>query len=166
MRFEKISYEQWEKDFLKLFPYCSLEYIKNAYNNIQLPQSSTESSAGHDFFVPFEIDLIPENDMITIPTGIRWITQSEEDKHTVLIICPRSGLGTKYGMRLSNTIGIIDADYCNANNEGHVMAAVEIKKNHKLAAGDKFMQGIIVPFIHCGENNINKRTGGFGSTGE
>lgn len=165
MRFEKISYEQWEKDCLKFNPKMTVIDCRAIYDAIQLPDSSTASSAGHDFHIPFDVKIVP-GEKIFIPTGIRWITQGGADEHTVLIICPRSGLGTKFGMRLSNTIGIIDADYYKATNEGHIMAMIEVDKTCELSANDKFMQGIIVPFIHCGENNINKRTGGFGSTGD
>ena len=163
MKFEKISYKQWEQDCLKLVPNMSITDIASVYDNIVLPNSSTEKSAGHDFHSPFDVDFIPEN-KILIPTGIRWVPQGGYDDHTVLIICPRSGLGTKYGMRLTNTVGIIDADYCNAENEGHIMAMIEVEKNCHISMGDKFIQGIIVPFVHCGSLNINTRTGGFGST--
>ena len=161
MYFEKISLEQWTKDCLILG--MSNEDIIAAYDNIKLPKSSTASAAGHDFYIPFEVKVSDEHKTV-IPTGIRWVTE-EDENNMVLIICPRSGLGTKYGMRLANTIGIIDADYFQANNEGHIMAIVNTDFNFTLQPGDRFMQGIIVPFVHCGEKINTTRTGGFGSTG-
>lgn len=165
MHFEKVSYEQWEKDCLKFNPNMTVIDCCTAYDMIQLPDSSTASSAGHDFHIPFDVKFIPGEKKL-IPTGIRWITQGGADNHTVLIICPRSGLGTKFGMRLNNTIGIIDADYCQADNEGHIMAMIEVDKECELYMNDKFIQGVIIPFIHCGNESTNQRTGGFGSTGE
>ena len=32
---------------------------------------------------------------------------------------PRSGLGFKFRLQLNNTVGIIDSDYYNSDNEGH-----------------------------------------------
>lgn len=164
MYFEKISFEQWEKDCSNIFPNATKEDIKMWYDNIQLPVASTANSAGHDFTLPFESDWYSQQDKFMIPTGIRWVTETEDDKHTVLLICPRSGWGTKYGMRLVNTIGVIDSDYCLAKNEGHIMAMVSVDVGFHTFVGDKFMQGIIVPFIHCGETTNKIREGGFGST--
>ena len=164
MKFEKVSYEQWEKDCAKLMPDMTVIDCCAAYDMIQLPDSSTAYSAGHDFHIPFDVKFKPGEKKL-IPTGIRWVTQGGSDDHTVLIICPRSGLGTKFGMRLSNTIGVIDADYCQANNEGHIMAMIEVDKECELSVNDKFIQGLIVPFVHCGNENTTQRTGGFGSTG-
>ena len=39
----------------------------------------------------------------------------------VLAIFPRSGLGFKYRLQLNNTVGIIDSDYFNSDNEGHIL---------------------------------------------
>ena len=35
-------------------------------------------------------------------------------------IYPRSGQGFKYGIKLANTVGIIDSDYYHSDNEGHI----------------------------------------------
>lgn len=164
MYFEKISFEQWKKDCNKIFPNATEYEIKTWYDNIQLPKSSTATSAGHDFFLPFEQDWYAQQDKFMIPTGIRWVTETEADKNTVFIICPRSGWGTKYGMKLINTIGIIDSDYYLATNEGHIMAMISVDTSFHVCVGDKFMQGIIIPFIHCGEKTNKTRIGGFGST--
>ena len=80
---------------------------------------------------------------------------------------PRSGLGFKYGCRLVNTCGIIDEDYYYADNEGHIMAKITCDKGFKLASGDRFMQGIFVPYAVTADDDpiASERTGGFGSTG-
>ena len=164
MYFEKISFEQWEKDFIKIFPMATKEQIKESYNNIRLPETSTSSSAGHDFFLPFGGKWYNQQDNFTIPTGIRWVPETEFDKNTVMLICPRSGWGTKFGMKLINTIGVIDSDYYLAKNEGHIMAIISVDTTFDTFSGDKFMQGIIVPFVRCGKASNKQRTGGFGST--
>ena len=85
----------------------------------------------------------------------------------LLALLPRSGLGFKNGFRLANTVGIIDSDYSNADNEGHIMAKVLASKPLALHKGDRFLQGILIPYGLAGEEVMNfaARTGGFGSTG-
>lgn len=166
-KFEKISYEQYKKDCKELGWFPNEVYIRKAYDNIRLPQRATSCSAGYDFFTPVDIQ-IPPNKSVTIPTGLKctmnygWLLQ----------ICPRSGLGIKYGLRLANTVGIIDGDYYdNPSNEGHIL--VKLVNDSSLAYGvfipadTAFCQGIFLPFgMTTDDNASGKRNGGFGSTNE
>jgi len=163
MHFEKISYDNWKEWFDNNTDTFTEKEIINFYNNIQLPKASSQYAAGHDFYCP--IPIYVSSTPILIPTGIRWVTE-EGDLDKVLIIAPRSGLGVKFGLRLRNTIGIIDADYCLSNNEGHIMASVSAEKEFFLGDGDRFVQGIVLPYYRCGEASNQIRNGGFGSTGE
>lgn len=96
MYFEKISREQWEKDVLD-----------RMYDDVKLPKRGTKHSAGYDFYCPYDITIPPHSAKI-IQTGIRWVcNKSERDR--VLLIAPRSGMGFKTGVRLMNTIGVVDA---------------------------------------------------------
>lgn len=151
--FEIISKEQFNKDF-----------DKNMEITIKLPKRSTKESAGYDIFAPFDIDL-PVGKDIKIPTGLRVHMQKGE----FLAIVPRSGLGFKYYSRLANTIGIIDSDYKNSDNEGHMWVKLrnEGEKDLYIKQGEAFCQAIFMPFLlvdgddfEYGEN----RNGGFGST--
>ena len=45
-------------------------------------------------------------------------------KNVVLLIVPRSGLGFKYRLSLMNTVGVIDSDYSDADNYGHIMIKI------------------------------------------
>ena len=61
-------------------------------------------------------------------------------------------------------------DYYFADNEGHIMAKITNDsrdgKDMKLTAGDRFMQGIFLPFgVTYTDEAEGERTGGFGSTG-
>ena len=69
-KFERVSYEQFKKEYKKLgyFPYE--DAILSAYNNIRLPERATVCSAGYDFFVPLDIQL-PRKHAVTIPTGVK-----------------------------------------------------------------------------------------------
>lgn len=85
----------------------------------------------------------------------------------MLALFPRSGLGFKHGMRLKNTVGIIDSDYYNADNEGHIMAKIDVDYGFIGEEGDRFMQGVFLPYGVTTDDNANgERTGGFGSTGK
>ena len=163
-KFEKVSYEQFETDWLSEFPDTSKEKIMNIYENIKLPERGTKYSAGYDFFSPTEFVLSPRQS-IKIPTGVRV----NMDPEWVLKCYPRSGLGFKYRLQLNNTVGIIDSDYFYSDNEGHIMAKIMNDSNDgkivKVIAGDGFMQGIFVEYgITVDDDAEGERNGGFGST--
>lgn len=162
-RFEKVSFEQWKAD-------CGIkgikdEMLKEWYDAIKMPKQATAGSAGCDFFMPFNLNF-ESGSKFKIATGIRWVTdEGEEDR--VLLIVPRSGIGFKYGVRLPNTVGVIDSDYAAADNEGHILVAFENPSDTdiQLEEGTPFVQGIIVRYeIPEGAGSDAERKGGFGST--
>ena len=105
-KFEKVTFEQFLKDWKDAFPQETEEKIKEIYEEIKLPKRATKSSAGYDFYLPCPIALSPK-ESIKIPTGIRvWM-----ENNWVLHVYPRSGLGFKYRLQMNNTVGIIDSDY-------------------------------------------------------
>lgn len=158
-KFSKVSYEQYAKDVKALYVYISDDAIRNEYDKIKLPCRSTTGSAGYDFYLPFGITF--EQDPVTIPTGIRC----EIEDGWFLSLYPRSGLGTKHGTRLRNVVGIVDSDYFHADNEGHIMATIVSDSKVRMGSGDRFMQGIFLPFGLADEGDVTaKRTGGYGST--
>lgn len=161
--FEKVSFEQFEKDFSKNFP--QVNDVKSVYDSIKLPQRATAGSAGYDFYAPVELNL-KKGESLLIPTGIR----SKINNGWVLKIYPRSGLGFKHRVQLDNTVGIIDADYYNSSNEGHIMIKLSCDAHddgHTVTvnAGDGFAQGIFLQFgITLDDQASGVRNGGFGST--
>ena len=162
-KFEKVSFSQFEKDFIKNF---GENYdIKAIYEGIKLPTRATTGSAGYDFFAPIDVTL-EKNKTLLIPTGIR----SRIEDGWVLNIFPRSGLGFKHRIQLDNTVGIIDSDYYNSSNEGHIMIKISCDaydEGHivELQQGSGFAQGIFMPFGITNDDDVcEKRDGGFGST--
>lgn len=171
-KFEKVSFEQFKKDWLDTFKNKYDEWdedeidnvIHNIYDSIKLPKRATVKSAGYDFFSPnnFTIEV---NGVIKIPTGIRcWI-----DDGWVLKAHPRSGHGFKYGVSLANTTGVIDGDYYDSNNEGHIFIKLVndsvLAKRIELETGDAFCQGIFSMYgLTIDDNVTDVRNGGFGST--
>ena len=161
--FQKVSFEQFKEAWLKNFP--ETQNVQDIYDSIKLPERATTGSAGYDFYAPADITM-EKGKSVLIPTGIR----SKIDDGWVLSIFPRSGLGFKHRVQLDNTVGIIDADYYNSSNEGHIMIKLSCDahdEGHKVSvsAGDGFAQGIFMPFgITVDDNADGIRDGGFGST--
>lgn len=165
-KFKKVSYQQFEKDWLDTFnsQNFTTNYIKQIYDNIKLPKRATIGSAGYDFFLPIDIKLQP-NQSIKIPTGIRV----KIDNGWVLKCYPRSSLGFKFRLQLNNTVGIIDSDYFYSDNEGHIFVkmtnATNENKTAIIKAQEGFMQGIFVEYGITFDDNVESiRNGGFGST--
>lgn len=146
-KFEKVSINQFEKPEL-----------------VKLPVRATAGSAGYDFCTPFAITLKP-GETIIVKTGLRC----KIEEGWVLFILPKSGLGFKYRVQLDNTVGVIDSDYYNAENEGHIMVKITNDghegKTMEIEAGKAFAQGVFLPFgITVDDEAKGARLGGFGST--
>lgn len=176
--FEKVSFDQFLNDMKNMSKDCedinSQEFndkIKKIYDDIKIPKRKTYESAGYDFYLPMTM-VINQGESLLIPTGIRI----KLDPGYSLDIYPRSGLGTKYKIVIANTIGVIDSDYYNSDNEGHIFIKLVYEGFSKydecitLNAGDRFCQGIIheVFTVENDEENDEfiKRNGGYGSTDE
>lgn len=142
------------------------EYLKSGseqtFNDIRLPLRATAGSAGYDFFAPETIE-IKSGETVKVATGIRvkisegWLLQ----------IFPRSSLGFKYRLTLNNTVGIIDSDYYNADNEGHIFIKMTNcgDKDLTIEKGKAFAQGVFTEYgITIDDEAAGERTGGFGST--
>jgi len=179
-QFSKVSYGQYREDYLKTFFDDERDYldpvtkevkleidnhIRNIYSKIKLPKRATTQSAGYDFYIP-EGFTLRADDNIKIPTGIRC----EMYDGWVLMLYPRSGLGFKYGVHMANTVGIVDGDYAESDNEGHIFAKLvndsSITEDIRFESGDAFCQGVFLKFgITLDDDVTEQRNGGFGSTG-
>ena len=85
----------------------------------------------------------------------------------VLMLFPRSSLGFRHALRLSNTGGVIDSDYAFAKNEGHIMVKLRnpLSEPVTIGRGDRFCQGVFLPYGTAEEEeDFAVRVGGFGST--
>lgn len=162
--FRKVSEEQFVGDCSNAFGDDNILDIRKKYKEINLPKRSTRFSAGHDICTPFDVKLYP-GEKLMIPTGIRC----EMSEEYVMLIFPRSSLGIKKGMTISNTVPVVDADYFFADNEGHIFISIKNNGNDvlELRSGEKIVQAVFVPFGVADEEEITtERTGGIGSTGK
>lgn len=172
-QFEKVSFEQFKKDWIDTFSNKYNEWdeeetnkaIRSIYNSIKLPKRATNDSAGYDFFCPYHLT-IDACKAVKIPTGIKC----KMEDGWVLQCYPRSSHGFKYGLHLSNSVGIIDGDYYNnTNNEGHIFCKLindsVLAQPIKLKSGEAFFQAIFVPYGITYDDDTNEiRNGGLGST--
>ena len=127
---------------------------------VRLPERATEHSAGYDFFAAESI-VIGEGVMGVVSTGVKAYMKEGE----VLILADRSS-NSKRGLFLANSIGVIDGDYYNnEDNDGHIMFKFKTDRPVIINKGDKIGQGIFTTFLTADQGNTNKkRSGGFGST--
>lgn len=182
--FVKISYSQWEKDYKKFVctqfddTYTQATCIEfNAdecrkyYDSIELPARATINSAGYDFKIPYPFKVhaqhssMDSSDMLL--TGIRWIPDNDS---LALFLFARSGKAHKNLVSLTNAVGLIDGDYYESDNEGHIMISLNndiYKKCVSFEANTAIAQGVIMPFVTDDGEEIPyaMRTGGHGSTG-
>jgi dUTP pyrophosphatase len=143
------------------------QFEKVSYMNaedIVIPQRQTFDSAGYDLS-SYERVVIAPKEIKLVATGLKVQLDEEE----VLLVYPRSSLGIKKGLMMSNGVGVIDKDYYNnENNEGHIMvplynftdAPVVIEKFERIA------QGLFQKFLKT-SNDLpvsKERKGGFGSS--
>ena len=154
-KFEKISFKQFKKD---------VSNNKELYESITLPKRSTSHSAGYDIKSIVNAT-IKSGESAIIKTGLK-VDMNETE---VLYIFDRSSLGFKYDVFLSNSVGVIDNDYYNnEDNEGHIQIKLINmgKKDFEVKIGDRIAQGVFMEYLTVDdEEKIDKkRKGGIGST--
>lgn len=163
--FEKVSFERFLPDFQDAFKeYDTEEKVREVYDSIILPKRATKKSAGYDIYMPITVTLEPGK-TVKIPTGIR--VKMRDDY--VFMIYPRSGLGFKYRLQLNNTVGVIDADYYDSDNEGHIFVKLTNDSNENktvtMEALTAFSQGIFMQYGITEDDDVETvRNGGLGST--
>lgn len=131
--------------------------------NVRLPKRKTKKSAGYDFFAFEDFTLYP-NKLCIVPTGVKAYMEDDE----VLYLHIRSSVAFKRGVRMLNSIGVIDADFVdNPDNEGEISLGllshnddiVHIKK------GERIAQGVFHKFLITDDDDAEgQRVGGIGST--
>ena len=134
---------------------------------INLPVRKTKNSAGYDVeaaedvvIQPFKLGMKPT----LIKTGLKAYCMDDE----YYMLVNKSSLPFKKGLVMANSLGIIDADYYNnEDNDGHFMFAYYnfFKEAITIKKGDPIGQVIFNKFLTVdNDNSSGKRIGGFGST--
>lgn len=139
-------------------------HVKKLAPEAQLPTRAHDTDAGFDLHSPVNVT-IRVGATVTIPTKLA-ISLPE---NTVGLIYPRSSLGTRHGIVLANTVGVIDSGY-----RGEIMLVVTNHgdRPYTIHSGDRVAQMIVTPYyapyvIEVSDLEASDRgTGGFGSTGQ
>lgn len=159
------------------------------HKDVMLPTFQTQGAAAFDIhaYLPEykEGVLLRPNRRVVIPTGL--IFDIPHGYHVKLYA--RSGLAYKFGLTLTNSVGIIDSDYVDevkimlsrTGNNHHILdpSLDHREDNTNLAEGsylirngDRIAQGMLVKNVEyvAMETDVRPtqktdRTGGFGSTG-
>jgi dUTP pyrophosphatase len=134
---------------------------------INLPERKTKYSAGYDIEAA-EDTVVPSfkkgANPTLIKTGLKAYMQDDE----YLMLCNRSSNPKKKGLILANSVGIVDKDYYeNQDNDGHMMFAFyNIKEEDILIKkGEAIGQAIFQKYLTVDNDTaLGERTGGFGST--
>ena len=138
--------------------------IKPLHPNFIMPTKGTEFAGAFDIYMPSE-GYVEEGSVDNVGLGFA----AEVPMNHVALILPRSGEGSKYGLELNNTCGVIDSDY-----RGEWIANLRTK-NGKFYAwnrGQRILQFVIVPIANVTLEvaheltDTARGTGGFGSTGK
>ena len=137
--------------------------LERAGKRPPLPRYQTEDAAAMDIaaFLPEEgeITLAP-GEWKLIPTGLCMAIP----KHYGGFLLARSGLAAKYGIGLTNSVGLIDSDY---RGELQVKLINHGKEPFVVHDGDRIAQFLLMgtPRVELFLDDTARGTGGFGSTG-
>lgn len=131
-----------------------------------LPEYKTEGSAGMDLKAAIKENIIiMPGERRLIPSGLAI---SLSDKNTVALIYARSGLASKHGIGLANSVGVVDSDY-----RGEIFCPLInlSDKEFILQPLERMAQLIIAP-VHIMDIEVVdeldatvRGSGGFGHTG-
>lgn len=138
--------------------------VKRLNDSVMLPTYGSKGAGAIDFYAhknqiikPKTTELIKLGLAVEVPDG------------HALVLMPRSSIGLKTPLRMSNSVGLIDSDY-----RGEIGAIYDNICDSPIAIykGDRVVQGLIIPIpkielIEVDELSETERgTGGYGSTGK
>ena len=131
-----------------------------------IPERATPGSAGLDIFACLrESVTLQPGEIKMIPTGL---TAETDCSDVALLIYPRSGLSTKFGVSLANCVGVVDSDYRGdwfvpLINHGSKPFTVE----HGMRIAQLVPTRVLFPEIEVSEHlsETERGSGGFGSSG-
>lgn len=137
------------------------------YHSIPIPKRETGGAAGFDLRAAVERIVLPGT-AVMIKTGFAW----EIPEGAVGMVCPRSGLASRYNVTVLNSPGIVDSDY-----RGEVCVLLMNHGNQPFYVdfGDRIAQLVVAP-LHAAAlaedlvevtelSETNRGGNGFGSTG-
>lgn len=139
--------------------------IKKLTATAKIPTRGSAAAAGYDIYADVQhLIHIPPHSTVKIETGIAIALPND----TFGAIYPRSGLATREGLRLSNSVAVIDPDY-----RGEILVPLfnDSEYERVVEPGERIAQLVVQPFVEIDffeSPNLDateRGNGGFGSTG-
>lgn len=140
--------------------------IKKLKHNAVVPSRATSGSAGFDLCACIDAPItIEPGEIMLVPTGL---AAQPDENNVALMLYPRSGLSSKYGISLANCVGVVDSDY---RGEicvpliNHGTSAFTVENSMRIA--QLVVTPIIIPETEITESldDTSRGEGGFGSSG-
>lgn len=135
-------------------------------NSLNLPTYATAASAGVDLRADLKQAMtINPGENVKIPTGLAIELPNQ---YVVALIFARSGLANRYGVGLTNGVGVIDSDY-----RGEIQVLIQNLGTQAVSInpGDRIAQMVFMPIFLAKFEEVSelkdtpRGLGGFGSTG-
>lgn len=139
--------------------------IKLIDENAKIPTKGTQESAGYDLYNNSNEEIqIQPHETVLIKTGIA----TEIPEGYFGAIFPRSGLSTKRGLGLINSVGVIDSDF-----RAEILVPLHNFSNkvQSVTPKERIAQLILLKYENINFNVVDNLSdtqrglGGFGSTG-
>lgn len=159
---EKI-YEIFDTAYDK-YHFYSIELPIMLEEGAQVPTYAHDSDAAADMYAFEDITIQPHTHGTPVATGVHI----QLPEGWVAFVLPRSSMGAKTPLRLSNSVGVIDSGY-----RGEVRAIYDNISDdpYEIHKGDRIAQMLVMPSYRFKANVVDSLTdsdrgeGGFGSTG-
>lgn len=134
------------------------------HENFKLPTKGSALAGAYDIYMP-EDGEASDHSGVKVRLGFA----AEVPEGFVALILPRSGVGSKNGLELTNTCGVIDSDY-----RGEWVATLKTKHfpGYAWKAGDRILQYLLVPVLDSPPERVyalspsDRGIGGLGSSGK
>lgn len=140
--------------------------LKKLRENAVIPSRATSGSAGFDLCAAIDSPVtIKSGEIRLVPTGL---SAQPDEENVALMIYPRSGLSSKYGVSLANCVGVVDSDY---RGEICVPLINHGKSAFTVECGMRIAQLVVTPIIipetevSDSLDDTERGSGGFGSSG-
>ena len=131
-----------------------------------IPERKTDLSAGLDLHACIDAPTtINPGEIVSFPIGIAVCPDRDD---VVMLIFMRSGLGSRHGLSLPNSVGVVDSDY---RGELSVPLINLGKEPYTVVPGERIAQLVTLPVLFPDTAEADslpeteRGTNGFGSTG-
>jgi len=136
--------------------------MKVLVESLKAPRRHTLGSCGYDIYCPCDLTL-RAGEFVTIDLKIMLDEGDIPDGHFAMLV-PRSSTGSKKGLHLRNTVGIIDSSYTMDTIKATLYVDSDVQE---FKFNDRILQMVILPYALMKDDipPIEVRKGGYGSTG-